>query len=748
MDKQKELNEIITIIQKQGDKGLKAIQDLINNGAEVNARDKDDNILLDLALKNNNPEVAKLLIDNGANVNITKNLRESSLHWAVEKGYKEVVQLLINKDASLEYRCWGSQTPLHIAALKGNKEIVKLLIKKGADVNAKNQHGETALDLANKLNNTNVKELLELLTDNQYPLHKAAWYGKIDSNGKIEVAKLLTANPNIKIDEKYKNDRTALHYAVEEGNIEVVKELIKHGADANITDSEVNTPLDLATENDQIKKLLQSKIKDKNGRTALHEAVENNDENKVKELIENVTNVNAQNNDGWTPLHIATEKGHTAVVQLLIDNGADVNIQYKYGSSPLHVAAEKGNIEVVKFLIEHGADINAKNKHTSVTPLHEAAWNGHEAVAQLLIAKGADVNAKTKNGATPLHWAAVRGHEAVVSTLFNNGAQNQHGSTALHEAVKNNDENKIKILIKKNAKIINAKDKNGKTALHHYTILYDNKEIVQFLIDNGADVNIPDNKEQIALHYTKNKEIAELLQLNIKRAKVDEKNEYGRTALHEAIINEDKNEVKDLIEKGANVNVQDKDGRTALDLAILYDNEEIIQFLNFKKEKKDDHSQYHQKQTNQEEPPKLDDSSNQPNISQQTKSNQPLSIVIPSTSKQEQGQKAKQTTSKQHPTFKNQLAQLQSFENLSIQSKISNKKDETKKDLSFKQTQNNQLDQLQNWKALNQQIKEKTKIPTPNPIGKEERKVSIKTFVNNLDSNKTTKKVLHQSLIS
>ena len=85
-------------------------------------------------------------------------------------------------------------------------------------------------------------------------------------------------------------------------------------------------------------------------------AVEGNDINKVKELLERV-NVNLQNkyssrlyNYGRTALMIVSYWGNEDIVKLLLKAGANVNLQDIYGETPLCKASEKGHIPIVKLL--------------------------------------------------------------------------------------------------------------------------------------------------------------------------------------------------------------------------------------------------------------------------------------------------------------------------------------------------------------------------------------------------------------
>jgi len=98
---------------------FKAVQDLINSGADVNEPDENGFTPLIIATIKQNPKIIKALIKAGANVNIV---------------------------------CKNGKTPLMHAATKwyANPQIVKVLLKAGADVNAKDAQGKTSLMYASE----------------------------------------------------------------------------------------------------------------------------------------------------------------------------------------------------------------------------------------------------------------------------------------------------------------------------------------------------------------------------------------------------------------------------------------------------------------------------------------------------------------------------------------------------------------------------------------------------------------------
>jgi ankyrin repeat protein len=98
------------------------------------------------------------------------------------------------------------------------------------------------------------------------------------------------------------------------------------------------------------------------GTTALHMAVLSNNIDMVRLLIKEGADVNAP---GYveTPLHVAAFYGHAKIAEILLNAGANVNaLGYKQDDTPLQVAAIHGNSDVIKVLLLHGASVNAEDK--------------------------------------------------------------------------------------------------------------------------------------------------------------------------------------------------------------------------------------------------------------------------------------------------------------------------------------------------------------------------------------------------
>ena len=191
--------------------------------------------------------------------------------------------------------------------------------------------------------------------------------------------------------------------------------------------------------------LAQQKInpnmKDPDGTTALHWAVQKDDVNLVDQLIKAGANVNAKNDYGSTPMSEAALNGNVAILEKLLKAGADVESPNADGQTALMVVARTSNVAAAKLLLSHGAKVNAVEKWREQTALMWAAAESQPAMVKVLVDAGAGVNARSmvnnwerqvtaearaiarpSGGLTPLLYAARQGCLECTKILAEAGA--------------------------------------------------------------------------------------------------------------------------------------------------------------------------------------------------------------------------------------------------------------------------------------------------------------------------------------
>lgn len=189
-------------------------------------------------------------------------------------------------------------------------------------------------------------------------------------------------------------------------------------------------------------------------------------------------------------------------------------------AEPIHDAARKGDVKKIKEILQSDPKAISARDKLGDTPLHVAAIHGQVAAAQALIDAGADVNAK--NNYPPFipddlnQFFATNNHQDPIILVQ---LQSGHRQRSLNtEGV---DTNQLK---------------NGYTPLDLSEFSSSHSKLVQLFVAHGADVNA--------------------------RAA------SGATPLFWAVLRDQKDDVKFLLDHGANVNTPDAYGNTILDCAL------------------------------------------------------------------------------------------------------------------------------------------------------------------------------------
>ncbi|XP_067101076.1 poly [ADP-ribose] polymerase tankyrase-2-like [Osmerus mordax] len=568
-------------------------------------------------------DVVAFLLQNGANVHARDDGGLISLHNACSFGHAEVVNLLLHHGAEANARDKWNYTPLHEAAIKGKIDVCIVLLQHGAESTIRNTDGRTALDLAEPATKAvlngeyrkddllesarsgNEDKLMALLTPlnvnchasdgrKSTPLHLAAGYNRVKS-----VQLLLRHGADVQA--KDKGDLVPLHNACSYGHYEVTELLVKHGACVNAMDLWQFTPLHEAASKNRVEvcSLLLSygadptvlnchnksaidlaptpQLKERLAYEfrghALLQAAREADVARVKKHLTQETLSFKHPLTHETALHCASSSPspkRKQVCDLLLRRGADVNGETKDFQTPLHLASEKNHGDVVDMLVRHEAKVNAVDSQG----LHRAALCGHHQTCRLLLSSRCDPLLTSLQGFSPSQLAKESIQEILQEGVLSG---NLDVDCQMLEASKSGDLETVKMLC--TLQNVNCRDVEGRQSTPlHFAAGYNRVSVVDYLLQHGADVHAKDKGGLVPLHNAcsyGHYEVAELLVIH--GAVVNVADLWKFTPLHEAAAKGKYEICKLLLQHGADPTKKNRDGNTPLDLVM--DGEGDIQDL-------------------------------------------------------------------------------------------------------------------------------------------------------------------------
>jgi ankyrin repeat protein len=119
---------------------------LIDQGADVNGRDKAGDTPLTTAVRRGKAEIVELLLAKGADPNLKDGLGDPPLYTAVKTWKKiAIAKSLLDRGADPNLAGQMGNTPLIEVARWGETNLVTFLLKHGADPNKKGHLGATPL---------------------------------------------------------------------------------------------------------------------------------------------------------------------------------------------------------------------------------------------------------------------------------------------------------------------------------------------------------------------------------------------------------------------------------------------------------------------------------------------------------------------------------------------------------------------------------------------------------------------------
>ncbi|KAM9271647.1 ankyrin repeat and SOCS box protein 3 isoform 2-T2 [Morus bassanus] len=278
--------------------------------------------------------------------------------------------------------------------------------------------------------------------------------------------------------EAYSDRCSAVGLAAREGNVKMLRKLIKQGYSIDVPDNR--------------------------GWVPIHEAAAHNSGECLRLLIRAAPSddyINSKTFEGTSALHLSARHGSLESIRVLLEAGANPNEVTTEATTVLFLAVENGHADVVKFLLQHGANVKGPHSWSGWNSLHQASFQGCTEIMEILLEEGAskewaDVNSQAKDRATPLLIAAQEGHAECVELLLSEGADpnlycnEDNWQLPIHAAAEMGHKKILELLIPVTDRIC---DKGkGKVSPVYSAVYGGNKECLEMLLKEGYS---PDAQE-------------------------------------------------------------------------------------------------------------------------------------------------------------------------------------------------------------------------------------------------------------
>lgn len=466
-------------------------QRLIDLGADVKTVDNDNVDLLMQAALSSNPALVRFFLDQGLSPKSRTKQGSSAVHYAAQCGTwlnseeerqsterktLEILKLLEARGGSLTEPDGEGDTPLHLAARADSPLIISHILTQYPAADLRNNAGETPLHLAAAFGATAVVDLLMPkypdidLRDGEgcTPLMNASAHGHNES-----ILRLLKAGADINAANT--NGITALAAACARDDVDHMKFLIENGADR--------------------KKIAGANAELLRAARQFHShAMPTENYTFLIDLFSGLANdINALDSDKITALMWVAASNCQPALKALLSHHPDLGLRSPDGRTAMMWAAVAGSLESMKALREAGADDvlrDASNRNAADWLVWSRAARPSTAI-------------ELPAGAPPLRERIIRSQRLALQEYLKAGQWNAEdrmaGSSPLHLAAALGDIDAIKALFKLGAPP-NQSIWGQSTPLMEATA-NGRLKAVEFLLEHGADPSVRDTERQRAIDF-------------------------------------------------------------------------------------------------------------------------------------------------------------------------------------------------------------------------------------------------------
>ena len=226
---------------------------------------------------------------------------------------------------------------------------------------------------------------------------------------------------------------TPLEEAIRSGNLKLLENLVKHGAEVNASDIKGRTPLLLAATygNIEVFEWLLAQgasldVCDNENETVLLKLLWGGKYEYLEKLWPQIVEINHNNPLEKYPLvqsaAIAGSQNVRKAISFLLDKGVDIKAKDESGRTAFQRAAQGGDVEIARIILAKGASLNESDPEGS-TPLHLAVKNGKLNMVNFLIENKAELNRKDNQGRTPIDLVEDYSYPEISKIFMASGAE-------------------------------------------------------------------------------------------------------------------------------------------------------------------------------------------------------------------------------------------------------------------------------------------------------------------------------------
>ena len=388
-------------------------------------------------------------------------------------------------------------TPLEAAASNGSLPVVRLLIERGAHINKRGLN-YTALGRAVEGKDEQmVTYLLQNGARDASCLRVA-----VEHRCSAIIKQLLEYGMDIDArDGTFGQGHTALHWAAQNGDTDIVTLLLQHKADTSIRlndhcSKSQASAFDLAVENGHIDSAFailavegrsMVNLPDNNGNTPVHRAASAGQSEMVDALLALPETTQIANNEGETALHMISLSRFRG----RYDSGKSQRFQPAILSLPESERAQEleepvkiPGVQVAQSLMAFYGRVDIQDKH-GVTPLMRLA--------------GSRLGKESKRRIGIGEWGVSKDDERIIDCMIQHGARfdqrDPSGKTLLHCAAILGCESRVRWLLERDDwRNLNCEDNDGRTPLS-WACETKNQAVLRLLLGQKVDCDSADNDD-------------------------------------------------------------------------------------------------------------------------------------------------------------------------------------------------------------------------------------------------------------